>query len=149
MVKKSKDIQYYEATGRRKESVSRARLYLVTKNPVSIGGEKYSKGAYVVNGIPLEKKYTSAYDKKQCLLPLLITDTSERFVVSITVKGGGPSGQLEAVRHGLSRALIMVDEGYKAKLREFGLLTRDPRTRQRRQVGTGGKARRQKQSPKR
>jgi len=68
---------------------------------------------------------------------------------TFNVLGGGSTGQLEAIRHGLSRALVKVDETNKSKLREYGLLTRDPRTRQRRHVGMGGKARRKKQSPKR
>lgn len=149
MPKKSKDIQYYEAVGRRKESVARVRLYIVSKNPVSIGGSKHSKGEFIVNGSPLEKVYTQPHEKKQCLLPLIITESDNRFVVSVKVVGGGVNGQLDAIKHGISRALVLSDEGFKTKLRELGLLTRDPRTRQRRHVGTGGKARRQKQSPKR
>ena len=149
MPKKSKDIQFYEAIGRRKEAVARVRLYIVGKSPVTIKSEKYTKGAYLINEMPLEKRFAVAHDKKMCLLPLVVTDSSERFVVSVSVTGGGPNGQLEAIRHGLARALVMVDESYKPKLREYSLLTRDSRIRQRRQVGTGGKARRQKQSPKR
>ena len=149
MAKKNKDVQYYEAVGRRKESVARVRLYIIGKKPVSISGNKITKGQFVVNDKPLETVYTHPFEKKQCLLPLVVTGSDDRFAISVRVSGGGPTGQLEAIRHGVSRALVLVDEANKPKLREHDLLTQDPRTRQRRHVGKGGKARRKKQSPKR
>jgi len=64
-------------------------------------------------------------------------------------RGGGREGQLGAIVHGLSRGLILADPQLKPILRQYHLLTRDPRMKERRKVGTGGKARRKKQSPKR
>jgi small subunit ribosomal protein S9 len=76
--------------------------------------------------------------------------TEDRFVTTIHVTGGGKSGQLDDIVHGISRALnLMNTEEYRPTLKAKGLLTRDPRTRERRMVGTGGKSRRAKQSPKR
>ncbi len=150
MAKKRKDIEYYEAVGRRKKSVARARLFLVDKNnTIDINGLKLRKGDMLVNLKPLEKIFTKNYEREYIKLPLKLTNNEERFAISIFVKGGGLTGQEEAIAHAISRALILVDEGYKSVLRKNGLLTRDPRKKERRKVGTGGKARREKQSPKR
>ena len=83
------------------------------------------------------------------MLPLKATSSVDRFAISIKVSGGGKKGQLGAIVHGISRALVLVDEANKKILRSLGLITRDPRVKERRKVGTGGKARREKQSPKR
>ena len=83
------------------------------------------------------------------MMPLKLTQNEGRFAISILTEGGGKNGQLEAIVHGLARALLLSDQGYKVVLKKAGLLTRDPRKRERRKVGTGGKARRAKQSPKR
>lgn len=149
MVKKTKDIQYYEAIGRRKESVAQVRLYISGKN-ATIKGKKLNAGQILIN----EKEFTEVFprliEQKKCLLPLELTNNIDRFTISILVSGGGKNGQIEAIRHGLSRALTLVDtDSYKSTLRQHHLVTRDPRTKERRKVGTGGKARRQKQSPKR
>jgi small subunit ribosomal protein S9 len=83
-------------------------------------------------------------------MPLLLTKNESRFAVSIVVSGGGTTGQLDAMVHGISRALLLVDsDAYRITLKTNGLLTRDPRKKETRKVGTGGKARRAKQSPKR
>ena len=78
-----------------------------------------------------------------------IIDNKNRFAISIKTSGGGKNGQLEAIVHGISRSLSKVDENYRSALKKNGFLTRDPRKKERRKVGTGGKARRAKQSPKR
>jgi small subunit ribosomal protein S9 len=78
-----------------------------------------------------------------------LTNQQERFAISIITKGGGREGQLGAIIHGLARALVSANEEFKEILRKNNLLTRDPRMKERRKVGTGGKARRKKQSPKR
>jgi small subunit ribosomal protein S9 len=151
MAKKETGVQYYEGIGRRREAVARVRLYIMNKaKDVTVLGKKILKGGIMINGVPLEEKYISLYEKQKILQPLRLTESDDRFAISVKVQGGGPHGQLEAVVHGISRALVLVDaDAYKKNLRENDLLTRDPRARQRRMVGKGGKSRRKKQSPKR
>jgi small subunit ribosomal protein S9 len=148
---KEKQLQYYEAVGRRRESVARVRLYLVAKDGLAtIDAKKYKKGSVVVNNKPLEEVYSHAAEKAVLLKPLLLTGNDERFVVSIRLAGGGHVGQLEAAILGIARAIEKTDkETHRPILKKEGLLSRDPRTRERRMPGTGGKSRRQKQSPKR
>lgn len=151
MTKKTKNIQYYEAVGRRKSAVARVRLYLVGKDKTAqVDSLKIKAGEIYVNKKPIESIFSQKTEKKLYQLPLEATNNTDRFAISIKVSGGGRTGQLEAIAHGLARALVLVDkETYKPILKKYGLLTRDARVRQRRQVGTGGKARREKQSPKR
>lgn len=143
MAKKASTIQYYEAVGRRKSAVARVRLYIVSKSgSVSVNGVNIKKGEIVIN-----KK---SVKEDSLLEPLRLTENGDRFAISVLVRGGGKSGQLDAVIHGLSRAIEKVDKDqYRNTLKKAGLLKRDSRTRERRKVGRGGKARRQKQSPKR
>ena len=151
MPKKKSDLQYYEGVGRRKQAVARVRLFIISKNtPVTVKGNKINKGETMINGKNVNEVFTSDADKKRFTQPFEITNSVDRFATSILVEGGGPNGQLEAVIHGIARAMVVVDpEVNKPLLKQYGLLTRDPRKRERRKVGTGGKARRQKQSPKR
>lgn len=151
MVKKKKDLQFYEGVGRRKESVARVRLYIIGKTgSVTVDNNKITKGQIVVNHVPFEDWAKDEVARVRTILPLKLTDTRERFSISILVNGGGKNGQIEAIGLALSRSLLLADpDVYKPILRENHLLTRDPRVRQRRMVGTGGKARRKKQSPKR
>jgi len=157
MVRKSKNLKYYEAVGRRKEAVARVRLYLIgadkmatVVNPVGEGVLKIKLGEIYVNGKLIKESFSSEVNKAKYLFPLKTTNNEERFAISIVVRGGGTTGQLEAIIHGLSRAIEKVDhDQYRPSLKKLGLLTRDSRTRERRKVGTGGKARRVKQSPKR
>lgn len=151
MVKKKKDLEYYEGVGRRKLAIARVRLFITNKNSaITVAGKKISKGDVLINGKLLNEVYTSEAYKKRFSQPFEITNNLDRFATSIIVTGGGPNGQLEAIIHGISRALVENDpDTNKTLLRQYGLLTRDSRIRERRKVGTGGKARRQKQSPKR
>lgn len=151
MAKKANDVQYYESVGRRREAVARVRLYITGKDKTAtIKNKKIKQGEIVLNGNPIEITYPHPYEKVTYTKPLRLTNNSERFAISIQTRGGGKSSQLDAIKLGLSRALVMVDkEEYKPILKADGLLTRDPRARERRKVGTGGKARRAKQSPKR
>jgi len=149
MPKKSKDVKYYEAVGRRKESVARVRLYLVTKGSITIKGIKIKGGDVIINNKPAKDTLAHPYEEKRYMQPLTLTNNADRFAVSIKVQGGGANGQLEAIILGVSRALCLASDEYRPILKTQGLLTRDPRVRERRKVGTGGKARRQKQSPKR
>jgi len=151
MVRKIKDLKYYEAVGRRKEAVAVVRLYIVGKDKdVTVQGNKIKAGELFFNKKPIEVAFPLAYQKAQYLLPLKLTNNLDRFAISIISSGGGINGQLDAIILGLSRAIQIIDrETFRPVLKKQGLLTRDPRARERRKVGTGGKARRQKQSPKR
>ena len=157
MVKGIKNLKYYQAIGRRKEAVARVRLYLVgsnktasIKNPMTGSSLKISQGEIYVNGKLISQLFPRQIDKARYLGPLKITNNEDRFAISILVEGGGKNGQLEAIIHGLARAIEKVDhDQYRPTLKKHGLLTRDPRVRERRKVGMGGKARTKKQSPKR
>lgn len=151
MAKQKKDIQYYEAVGRRKEAVARVRLYIVGKDKTaSVKGTKVKQGEIYINDKTMESIYPSVFIKRKLMLPLSLTKNEDRFATSIHVAGGGKIGQIEAIMNGLARALVVVDESeYRPTLKKANLLVRDSRTRERRKVGKGGKARRRKQSPKR
>jgi len=145
-----KALTYYESVGRRKSAVARVRLYLSSakaKLPKDLAEAK--KGEIYVNDKMVEDYFPGEVYKREYLLPLKLTENIDRFIISTLIRGGGVHGQLEALQLGVSRALEMVEEDNRKKLKPAGLLTRDARVRERRKVGTGGKARRQKQSPKR
>ena len=136
--KKPKALQYYEAVGRRKTAVARVRLYISPTGTLK-------KGDMVVNSKPAFEYFPSVGEKNRFLEPLKLAESLDRFIVSIKILGGGKNGQLEAAILGLARALQKVDMGYRQILKENDLLTRDGRVRERRKVGTGGRARRKKQ----
>jgi small subunit ribosomal protein S9 len=151
MTKKIKGINYYEAVGRRKQSVARVRLYLPKKGAdVLVNKLKIKAGQIFINHKSLEEMALKSYEKNFLFLPLTLTKNQDRFAISILVSGGGTTGRLDAMVHGIARAIEIVDkEVYRPILKANGLLTRDPRKKETRKVGTGGKARRVKQSPKR
>lgn len=104
----------------------------------------------MVNNKPAETYFGGNASKNDYRQPFIITETLNKMSASVRVVGGGVASQLGAIVHGIARALNKLDEAaYRPKLKEAGLLTRDPRAKERRKVGTGGKARRAKQSPKR
>ncbi len=141
---------YYEARGRRKESVARVRLYVVEDAPVTVNGIAVGKGAMFVNNRSIEKYFPGEVYKKMYLEPFRTTNTLNRFAVTILAEGGGLSGQLAACIHGIARALEKVDkEKFRPILKKRGFMTRDPRAKQRRKAGFAGKSRARKQSPKR
>ncbi|MBI5619536.1 30S ribosomal protein S9 [Candidatus Gottesmanbacteria bacterium] len=143
-------VSYYEAVGRRKESTARVRLYVVGDASVAVAGQSLEKGAMVVNGRKVEQYFPGEVAQKMYLEPFRTTNTLNRFAVSVKAVGGGLSGQLGAVIHGISRALEKVDrEKFRPILKKRGFMTRDPRAKQRRKAGYAGKARARKQSPKR
>ena len=145
--KKYKD--YFFAVGRRRAAIARVRIY--PKAPDNLKFEEYvvKKGDVVVNGKVFSEYFTGEVKKSKYELPFKVTDTLNKYAVTAKVAGGGQMSQLDAVVLGISRCLALIDEKNKAILRKNGLMTRDPRVRERRKVGMGGKARRQKQSPKR
>lgn len=111
-----------KAIGRRKEAV--ARVYL------SVGN-----GTITVNDKDYKIYFPLMYLQNQVELPLKTTDTLEKFNIKVTVDGGGLKGQAEAIKLGISRALCIEDIEYKAKLKPIGLLTRDPRSVERKKFG--------------
>ncbi len=115
-------VPYFYGTGRRKTSVARVRVLPGT-------------GSYTVNGKSAEEYF--GLDTLLLLLkqPFAVTGTEGRFDVVCTVKGGGLSGQAGAVRHGISRALLQADDNFRPLLKKAGLLTRDPRMKERKKYG--------------
>lgn len=144
-------LAYYHAVGRRKEASARVRLYILANLPqVAVNGKSYEKGQIIVNDKPIEAYFSGEVAKRQYLEPFRTTNTLNRFVTTIQVEGGGLSGQLGAVIHGISRALVKVDpEKNRIILKKRDFLMRDPRGKQRRKAGFAGKSRKKKQSPKR
>lgn len=151
MARKTKGLQYYEGVGRRKAAVARVRLYITTKEKMAtLDGVKIKSGEIYVNKKPINVFFPSAAERSKYLMPLKATANLERFGISIFLDGGGKSGQMDAIILGISRALERSNkEQYRPILKKQGFLKRDARIRERRKVGTGGKARRAKQSPKR
>ncbi len=150
MAKKKTEQTYFEGIGRRKSAVARVRLYLVDgKSDMMVNKIKIKKGDVLVNSKTAQEYFPHAYQKVAYEKPFALTETVARFAVVAKVVGGGTESQLEAVSLGASRALLKVDDSLRPSLKKEGLLTRDSRIRERRKVGTGGKARRKKQSPKR
>jgi len=140
-------VTYYEAIGRRKSAVALVRLYISPK--ASKTTSSMNKGDFLINSIPAKEYFQFEPYVQLFQLPLHVVDALERFAISVIATGGGKRGQLDAVRLGLARALEQADENNRKKLKAEGLLTRDSRVRERRKAGTGGRARRKKQSPKR
>ncbi len=144
------EVSYYEAVGRRKTSSARVRLYVVNDESVTVSGVAVSKGGMIVNGRPVENYFPGEVLKKMYQEPFRTTNTMGRFAVTVKTAGGGLSGQLAAVIHGISRALEKVDrEKFRPILKKRGFMKRDPRAKQRRKAGFAGKSRARKQSPKR
>ncbi len=134
---KSKKTDYIYAVGRRKTAVARVRLYK-------------KSGDMMVNDKPIGQYFPGEVAVKNYLKPFEVTETSGKFSFTAKVEGSGKTAQLGAVVHGISRALASLDAtAYRSLLKKAGLLTRDSRMKESRKVGTGGKARRKKQSPKR
>lgn len=127
-------VNYY-GTGRRKTSVARVRL---------VPGE----GNIIVNGRQLDQYFGLKTLELIVKQPLNVTETVGKYDVLAKVEGGGPTGQAGAVRHGIARALLRVDLEYRPALKKAGLLTRDPREKERRKYGLK-KARKASQFSKR
>ena len=137
MKRKNKNKKdYIYAVGRRKTASARIRLFR-------------GKGESTVNGLAIEKYFSRPNDDVVWKKPFRVVDVLDKFYVTVRVVGGGKKGQIEASTHGIARALEKANKDYRTPLKKAGLLKRDPRSRERRKVNTGGKARRKKQSPKR
>ena len=127
-------VQYY-GTGRRKSSV--ARVYLVP-----------GTGKITINDRPFVEYIPSAAVRLDVLQPLTMTNTQASYDVNVNVCGGGIVGQAGAIRHGISRALLEVNADFRPVLKKAGMLTRDPRCKERKKYGLKG-ARRSPQFSKR
>lgn len=121
--------QYFYATGRRKTAVAQVRVYPGGSGKVTVNEKP-------VSGEPVY------------LAPLKLVGLSSSTDITVKVLGGGTAGQQEAIRHGIARAIVVMDEEYKTTLRKAGYLTRDPREKERKKPGLLG-ARRSPQWSKR
>ncbi len=115
------EIQYY-GTGRRKSAV--ARVYL-----------RPGSGKIVVNRRDFDEYFPNRVLKMVIRQPLLLTETADKFDILVNVRGGGPTGQAGAIRHGISRALLEYNPELRPRLKSAGLLTRDARQVERKKYG--------------
>ena len=115
--------KYFYGTGRRKSSVARVRVY------------ENGTGAITINGRDIDDYFGLDTLKLIVRQPLVTADMVGKVDVVITVCGGGVSGQAGAIRHGLSRALVLVNPEYRASLKAAGFMTRDPRMKERKKYG--------------
>jgi len=115
----------YLGTGRRKTSV--ARIFL-----------RSGKGQITVNGRTFENYFSTESSRAMVRQPLLAAEMSDKFDILILADGGGPAGQAGAARLGIARALIEFNSELRPKLKQLGLLTRDPRSRERKKYGQKG-----------
>jgi len=113
---------YFYGTGRRKKSIARVRVYV-------------GSGSVVINGRTIDDYFGLETLKLIVNQPFEVTETMGKFDVVCTAAGGGISGQAGAIRHGIAKALLQVDEAYRAPLKKAGFLTRDPREKERKKYG--------------
>jgi small subunit ribosomal protein S9 len=118
-------VQSFRGTGRRKTAVAQVRLL-----PGS--------GKVTVNGRAFEVYFPMETHRTDATRPLTVTSNTEKYDVQVTLRGGGPTGQAEAMRLGISRALLKVDVAMRPALKAEGFLTRDPRMRERKKYGQPG-----------
>jgi small subunit ribosomal protein S9 len=118
------EVQFY-GTGRRKTAV--ARVYL-----------RQGAGEIKVNDRTLDEYFGNEVLKMIVKQPLLLTETSERFDIQVTVEGGGNTGQAGAIRHGITRALMEYNNELRPRLKSAGFVTRDPRKKERKKYGLRG-----------
>ena len=118
------ELNYY-GTGRRKTST--ARVFL-----------RPGSGDVTVNGQTLDRYFANDVLRMIVKQPLLLTETAEKFNIQVTVEGGGSAGQAGAIRHGIARALLGFNTELRERLKSAGLLTRDPRKKERKKYGQPG-----------
>jgi small subunit ribosomal protein S9 len=115
----------YYATGRRKSAIARTWL-------------KPGKGVIMVNDKPVDDYFSVAAAKAMAVQPLILTNTMDSYDVMVRVLGGGINGQAGAIRHGITRALMLVDPDLRPPLKKAGFVTRDPRVKERKKYGQRG-----------
>ena len=128
--------QYYYSTGKRKTSVARVWLY------------PNGSGKVTINKMPAKEYFTVSTQLGTILEPLRTVEKQGQFDIRVVVQGGGVSGQAEAIRHGIAKGLVILDETLRSPLKRKGFLTRDPRSVERKKPGLK-KARRSPQWAKR
>jgi small subunit ribosomal protein S9 len=116
------DTNQIQATGRRKRAVARVKLVL-------------GQGIITVNKKPVEEYFPRPQLQQIVRQPLEATQSTGRFDIDVKAEGGGVTGQAGAVRHGIARALLEIDESFKEVLRKNGFLTRDPREKESKKYG--------------
>jgi small subunit ribosomal protein S9 len=114
--------ELFQGTGRRKRAVARVRVTL-------------GQGVITINKRSIDDYFPRAVLQQVVRQPLEVTQSGSRFDVNVTCEGGGPAGQAGAVRHGIARALLEMDEALREPLRRNGLLTRDPREKESKKYG--------------
>jgi small subunit ribosomal protein S9 len=114
--------EMFQGTGRRKRAVARVRVTL-------------GQGVITINKRSIDDYFPRAVLQQVIRQPLEVTQSGSRFDVTVTCEGGGPAGQAGAVRHGIARALLEMDEALREPLRRNGLLTRDPREKESKKYG--------------
>lgn len=119
------ETKEFIGTGRRKTSVARVRI-------------ANGSGKIVVNGRPFENYFPTDTLRTLATAPLAATESTSKYDIRVKVEGGGPNGQAGAIRHGIARALLEVDAALRPALKSGGLLTRDPRMRERKKYGQPG-----------
>ena len=116
------DQAYFYGTGRRKTAIARVKIMP-------------GRGAIVINGIPYEELLTRVEHRSMVTKPLIVTDSLGKYNVVVTTIGGGTAGQAGAISHGIARALLKANAENRLKLKRNGLLTRDPRAKERKKAG--------------
>ncbi len=115
-------VEYFRAVGRRKEAIARVRI-------------SQGSGLFVVNEKQVEHYFPSFVLLQTVQAPLVQTNLKDSIDVSVKVEGGGFRGQADAVRHGVARALLLMNPDFRKTLRSLGYLTRDPRVKERKKPG--------------
>ena len=141
-IKKEEEKKYYEAVGRRKRAIARVRLF------TSGLSQSVGEGSFIINNKPYKEYFPFLALQKKVEAPFTRLKSLKRFRGTVKVKGGGSTGQAEAVSHGIARALVIFDENFRKKLKKSGYLKRDPRKKERKKFGLK-KARRAPQWRKR
>ncbi len=119
--------KYFEAVGRRKTSTARVRLY--------VNDGQGAKSRFTVNGREMKDYFPTAEMRHLINVPLEIAEQKSKFDISVILSGGGIHSQAEALRHGISRALIVSDVSQRKVLKKAKMLKRDPRAKERRKFG--------------
>ena len=122
MAKKTAKVEKIWATGRRKKAIARARICA-------------GKGNILVNKQPLNEYFKSELLQNEVKTALTLVEVADKYDIEITVNGGGLSGQAGACRHAIARALVLSNETFKKTIKAAGLLTRDPRMKERKKYG--------------
>ena len=123
MVQATTQEEYYYGTGKRKTSIAKVRLYLDDGGPI------------LVNNKPMDEYFNWAPWQNTITEPFVVSETSNRFRVVVSVAGGGVHSQAQAIRHGIARALVKYDAGLKVGLRRRGFITRDARIKESKKYG--------------